>query len=122
MYGMRRTRVGRNGGVSYKVRIKSGDTVSVLAGQEKGKRGKVLQIIPQEKKVFIEKLRMMKRHVKPSKDTKGGIIEKEGPVHISNVLLVCPHCDKPTRIGIRVLEDGHRLRQCKKCGEVIDKG
>jgi large subunit ribosomal protein L24 len=108
---------------AYKVRIRKGDTVKVIAGKEKGKSGKVLEVNREALKVFVEKVNLVKRHLRPSqKQRQGGIVEKEGPLHLSNVMLVCPHCAKPSRLGVRVLPDGQRLRLCRKCGEVVDKG
>jgi large subunit ribosomal protein L24 len=101
--------------------IKKNDTVVVMAGKEKGKRGRVLSVNPSKDSLLIEKINMIKKHMKPSrKYTQGGIIEKEASIHISNVMLVCPKCTKPTRIGNSVLQDGKKLRMCKKCREVID--
>lgn len=101
--------------------IKKNDTVLVITGKEKGKRGRVLSVSPSKSRLIIEKVNIIKKHMKPSrKYTQGGIIEKEAPLHISNVMLICPKCDKPTRIGNTLLGDGKKVRTCKKCGEVID--
>ncbi len=101
--------------------VKKNDTVVVIAGDEKGKKGRVLAIYPEKKRLVVERLNIIKRHMKPSrKYTQGGIIEKEAPIHRSNVMLVCPKCDKPTRIKQRVLEDGVKVRVCEKCKEVLD--
>jgi large subunit ribosomal protein L24 len=101
--------------------IKKNDTVVVMAGKEKGKKGRVLSVNPPKDSLLIEKINMIKKHMKPSrKYAQGGIIEKEASIHISNVMLVCPKCAKPTRIGTSVLQDGKKLRVCKKCREVID--
>lgn len=103
------------------LRIKKGDTVKVLSGKDKDKKGRVLIVMPKEERVIVEGVNIIKKHQKPSrKYPQGGIIEKEAPIHISKVLLVCPKCDRPTRIGVRFLEDGRKVRICKKCGEVID--
>jgi large subunit ribosomal protein L24 len=102
--------------------IKKDDTVVVIAGREKGKRGRVLSIYSQKDRLLIEKLNIIKKHMKPTrKQTQGGIIEKEASIHMSNVMLICPKCNKPTRIGNSILQDGRKLRVCKKCGEVIDQ-
>ena len=102
--------------------IKKEDTVLVMTGKEKGKKGRVLSVMPSKSKLIIEKVNIIKRHMKPSrKYAQGGIIEKEAPVHISNVTLVCPKCGKPTRIGNLVMEGGSKVRICKKCKEVIDQ-
>jgi large subunit ribosomal protein L24 len=102
-------------------RVKKGDTAIVLSGKNKGKSGRVLSVLPSKQRVIIEGLNMVKRHMKPSKRYKqGGIIEKEAPMHISNVMLVCQKCSKPTRVGSVVLGNGKKMRACKKCKEVID--
>ena len=100
--------------------IKKNDTVLVVAGKEKGKKGRVISVEPKKDKILIERINIIKRHMKPSKKySQGGIIEKEAPLHISNVMLVCSKCSKPTRIGNTVLSDGKKARICKKCKEVI---
>ncbi len=101
--------------------IKKNDTVIVISGDEKGKKGRVLSVLAKENRLLIEGLNIIKRHMKPNKKyTQGGIIEKEAPVHRSNVMLVCPKCDKPTRIGHNILENEKKIRRCKQCGEVIE--
>ena len=100
--------------------IKKNDTVILLSGDEKGKSGRVLSLHSKDR-VIIERLNMIKRHMKPSKKySQGGIIEKEAPVYLSKVMLVCPKCSKPTRIGNTMLENGKKIRSCKKCGEVVE--
>ena len=102
--------------------IKKEDTVLVIAGKEKGKRGRVLSVMPSEDRLTIERINIIKRHMKPSrKYSQGGIIEKEASIHISNVMLLCPKCNKPTKIANSILENGKKVRSCKKCREVIDK-
>lgn len=102
--------------------IKKEDTVLVIAGKERGKKGRVLSVRPAKDALIIEKVNIIKKHMKPSrKYSQGGIIEREAPLHLSNVLLVCPKCNKPTRIAAFVMEDGKRARMCKKCKEVIDR-
>jgi large subunit ribosomal protein L24 len=102
--------------------IKKNDTVVVIAGRERGKRGRVLSVYPQKDRLLIEKINIIKKHMKPTrKQTQGGIIEKEASIHMSNVMLICPKCNKTTRIGNSILQDGRKLRICKKCGEVIDQ-
>ncbi|HDM70027.1 MAG: 50S ribosomal protein L24 [Thermotoga sp.] len=104
------------------MRIKKDDLVQVISGKDKGKRGKVLRVIPKENKVIVENVNMRKRHQRPTPRLReGGIIEREEPIYASKVMVVCPSCDKPTRVGIRLLEDGRKVRYCKKCGEIIDK-
>lgn len=101
--------------------IKKDDTVFVIAGKERGKSGRVLAVSPIKEQVLIEKVNLIKKHMKPSrKYSQGGIIEKEAPLHLSNVLLVCSKCSKPTRVGNTILQDGKKVRSCKKCKEVID--
>ena len=102
--------------------IKKNDTVVMMSGDEKGKKGRVLAVYNQEGQLLIEKLNIIKRHMKPSKKySQGGIIEKEAPVYRSKVALVCPKCDKPTKIGCSILENGSKVRVCGVCKEIIDK-
>jgi large subunit ribosomal protein L24 len=102
-------------------RIKKGDTVICLSGKDKGKKGKVLSVDPSSGKLIVEKLNIVKRHKKPGKNFQGGIIEKPNPLDNSKVMLICPRCSKPTRVGTKVLEGGKKARACKKCNEIIDK-
>ena len=103
-------------------RIKKNDKIIVLVGKEKGKIGTVLKVDVEKEKLIVEKVNMIKRHSKPNQQMgQGGIVEKEAPLKISNVMLVCDKCAEPTRIGKSVLEDGSRIRVCKKCGEPLDK-
>lgn len=105
------------------VHVRRGDTVAVIAGKERGKRGKVLRVLTADGRVLIEHVNMIKKHQRPTQKLRqGGIIEREGPLALSNVLLVCGRCDKPVRTGIKVLADGRKLRVCKHCGEPVDKG
>ena len=105
-----------------RVKIKKGDLVKVIAGKEKGKEGKVLQVLTRTGKVTVEKLNLIKKHQKPNqKNSQGGIIEKEASIQLSNVMLVCSHCSKMTRIGIKTLENGKKIRICKNCGVGVDK-
>jgi large subunit ribosomal protein L24 len=102
--------------------IKKNDTVLVITGKEKGKSGRVLSFYPSKGRLLVEKVNMIKKHMKPSrKYSQGGIIEKEAPLNISNVMLVCPKCNKPTRISNTLLQDGRKVRMCKKCNEVMDE-
>jgi large subunit ribosomal protein L24 len=104
-----------------KIRIKKDDKVKILVGKDRDKIGKVLKVDRKDERILIEKINMVKRHSKPSaKNRQGGIVEMESPVHRSNVLLLCNKCMKPTRIKIQALEDGKRVRVCKKCNENID--
>jgi large subunit ribosomal protein L24 len=102
-------------------RIRKDDQVMVMGGREKGKTGRVQRLIPVRGTVIVEKLNMVKRHERPSaRHRHGGIVEKEAPIHISNVMLICGKCKKPVRTGGKFLEDGKKVRYCKKCGEVVD--
>jgi large subunit ribosomal protein L24 len=101
--------------------IKKNDTVLVISGDDRGKKGRVLAVDPKKNRLIVEGINMIKKHMKPSrKYTQGGIIEREAPINRSNAMLVCPKCDRPTRIGNKVLENGRKIRLCKKCGEVIE--
>jgi large subunit ribosomal protein L24 len=101
--------------------IKKNDTVLVITGDEKGKKGRVITVQNSGARLLVERINMIKKHMKPNKKyTQGGIIEKEAPLNRSNVMLICPKCDKPTRIGHNILENGKKIRSCKKCGEVIE--
>ncbi len=103
-----------------KVHVKTGDTVVVLSGKERGKKGKIIAVSPKEGKVIIEGVNMVSKHVKPKKmGEAGGIIKAEGAMYASKVQLVCPHCDKATRIAHKILEDGKKQRICKKCGKTL---
>lgn len=97
-------------------KIKKGDTVLVITGKDKGKKGKVLSVIPKKERVVVEGVNIVKKHARPTqKNPKGGIITQEAGIHISNVKLVCPSCGQPTRVGFKVKEDGAKVRFCKKC-------
>lgn len=103
-----------------KVHVKTGDTVVILSGKDKGKQGKVLQVSPKERKVIVEGLNIATKHVKPRRQgEQGGIVEAEAAMYACKVQLVCPKCGKATRIGHKILEDGSKVRVCKSCGEEI---
>ncbi len=103
--------------------VRRGDVVGVITGKERGKRGKVLRVIPDKARVLVEKVNMIKKHQRPTQTVRqGGIIEREGPIALSNVLLICNRCNGPVRTGIQVLADGRKIRVCKRCGESVDKG
>lgn len=108
-----------------KAKIKKGDQVKVVSGKETGKTGKVIRVDREHGKVFVERLNMMKKHTKPhpKKNPQGGIVEREAPIDMSNVMLVCPACGQPTRVGYRVLDDGGKVRACRRtnCGKDIDR-
>ncbi len=101
-------------------RLKKGDMVKVEAGKEKGKTGKIMKIIGKEGKVIIEKVNFVKKHQKPDAKGKGGIVEKEGPLQISNVMFLCSKCDRGVKVGYKILDDGKKVRICKKCQEILD--
>ncbi len=102
--------------------LKKNDEVYVLRGKDRGKTGRVLIVLPQKARIVVEGVQMIKRHTRPNpqKNVKGGIVEKESPIHISNVAIVCKNCKQHTRIEKKVLEDGRRERTCKKCGTSLD--
>lgn len=105
-----------------KFHVKKDDTVMVLAGKEKGKTGKILRVLRDEERVIVENLNVVKRHTRARQaGQESGIVEKEAPIAISNVMLVCGACSKPTRTGYRILDDGSKVRFCKKCNEIVDK-
>ncbi|HHD11380.1 MAG TPA: 50S ribosomal protein L24 [Deltaproteobacteria bacterium] len=105
-----------------KFKIRKDDNVIVIAGKEKGKTGKVIRVLPDKAMALVEKLNMVKRHQKPTpKYPQGGIIEKEAPIHISNLMIICDKCKKGVRVGRKFLEDGKKVRFCKSCGEVLDR-
>jgi len=104
-----------------KLSIRTGDKVRVIAGKDKGKEAKVLATLPYKQRVIVERINMVKKATRPTqRNTRGGILEIEAPIHVSNVMLVCPGCSQPTRVGRRRVE-GSRVRVCKKCGNDIDK-
>ncbi|NVM21845.1 MAG: 50S ribosomal protein L24 [Desulfobacterales bacterium] len=103
-------------------RIKKDDKVRIIAGKEKGKIGKVLRVLHEKERLIVENVNFVKRHTKPGgKTPHGGIIEKEAPIHWSNVMLVCDKCINPIRVKMQRLEDGKKVRVCGKCGETIDR-
>ena len=103
--------------------VRRGDTVGVIAGRERGKRGKVLRVLSDKHRVLVEHVNMIKKHQRPTQKLRqGGIIEREGPLALSNVLVVCPRCDKPARTGVKVLADGRKVRTCRRSGESVDRG
>ena len=105
-----------------KLHVRTGDKVLVLSGKDKGKEGKIIKALPKAGKVVVEGLNKVKRHSKPTqKNPQGGIITKEAPMSSSKVMLVCPACNKATRIQKTLQQDGTFARACKKCGEVVDK-
>ena len=103
------------------MKIRRDDTVLVIAGRDRGKKGKVRQALPKESRLVVEGVNKVKRHTRPQGTVRqAGIIEREAPLHVSNVMLICTKCNRPTRIGFRFLEDGSKVRVCRECNEVID--
>lgn len=102
------------------MQIKKNDTVVVTSGREKGERGRVIAVYPSENRLLIEKLNIIKRHTRPNQQLRqGGIVEKEAPISAANVRLVCPKCDRPTRV-VRRIDGDSRSRVCRSCSEVLD--
>ena len=103
--------------------LRKNDNVLVIAGKDRGKRGRVLKVLPVKNRLIIEGVNMIQRHTRPNpqKNIKGGIVEREASLHASNVQLVCPECSTMTRVGHRILNDGRKVRICRKCEGVVDK-
>ena len=103
--------------------IRKNDSVLVIAGRDRGKRGRVLKVLPEKNRLVIEGINFISRHTRPnpSKNVKGGIMKREAPLHASNVQLVCPECGARTRIGHKLIGDGRKVRICRKCEGVVDK-
>ncbi len=103
--------------------VRKNDNVVVMAGRDRGKRGRVLKVFPDRNRVVIEGVNFIKRHTRPNPraNVKGGIVEREASVHASNVQIVCPECGVPTRIGRQLLGDGRKVRVCRKCDGAVDK-
>jgi len=103
------------------MKIRKNDTVLVIAGKDKGKKGKVRVAYPEDERVLVEGVNFIKRHMRAMRQARqAGIIEREAPIHVSDVMLLCSKCNRPTRIGFRFLADGRKTRSCRSCGEVID--
>ena len=104
-----------------KTSLRVNDQVEVITGKDKGRVGKILKIDHQANRAVVERINMIKRHTKPADATQQGqIVEKEAPIHISNIMLICPECAKTVRIGSKKLEDGTKVRACKNCGATIE--
>jgi len=103
--------------------IRKNDNVVVTTGKDRGKRGRVVRVVPEKNRLVVEGVNIIKRHTRPNpqKNVKGGVVEREAPLHASNVQIVCPECGKPTRIGKKILDDGRKVRVCRKCEGVLDK-
>ena len=108
--------------ISNKINFKKGDNVLVISGDDKEKKGKIVDIFPRKMQVIIEGVNFFKKHTKPTqKVPQGGVIKQEGVLHISNIKLICNKCNKPTTVKRERIKEGKRVRVCKKCGEIIDK-
>jgi large subunit ribosomal protein L24 len=107
----------------YIISIRKGDQVHIINGRDAGKNGRVLSVNPRKNTVIVEHANIIKRHTRPNpaKNIKGGIVEKEAAINVSNVQIVCASCGKHTRIGKQVLPDGTKVRSCKRCGNTLDK-
>jgi len=103
-----------------KMKIKKGDTVVVITGKDKGKTGEVIRSMPKDNKLLVRGINVVKRHTRPTQTSAGGIVEKEAPIDVSNVALLDPKDNKPTRVGFKIMEDGRKVRVAKKSGTVID--
>ncbi len=103
--------------------IRKNDSVVVITGKDRGKRGRVLQLVPAKNRLIVEGVNIVKRHTRPNprQNVKGGVVEREAALHASNVQLICPDCGAPTRIGRRLLGDGRKVRICRKCDGVVDR-
>lgn len=101
--------------------VKKNDTVLILSGKDKGKKGKILRVNKKKESVIVERVNMIKKHTRPNptKQVKGGVVEREAPIHISKVMIVCPECGEPSRIGKKILQDGTKQRFCKNCKGII---
>ena len=106
-----------------RIRLRKNDLVEVITGRDRGKRGKVLQVLPDKGRVVVQGVNFIKRHTRPNpqRNIKGGIAEREAPIHASNVMVICGECGKRTRIGSKTMADGHRVRVCRHCQGVLDK-
>jgi len=105
-----------------RARIKKNDNVMVITGRERGKTGRVLRVMPTKERALVERLNLVKRHQKPrGPQTPAGIVEKEAPLHLSNLMIMCDKCNAPVRMGKRVLEDGRSVRVCRRCGDQLDR-
>ena len=103
------------------MKIRKNDTVLVITGKDRGKTGKVRFAYPKKERLLVEGVNFIKRHMRATRQIRqAGIIEREAPIHVSNVMLLCNKCNHPTRVGFRFLEDGRKVRTCRSCGEVID--
>jgi large subunit ribosomal protein L24 len=106
-----------------KVHIKKNDQVHVMSGKDRGKTGKVLKVFPDKHRAIVEGLNFVQKHTRPNpqKNIKGGILPKEASIHLSNLMVVCKRCNKHARVGFSVMQDGRKVRVCKKCNELLDE-
>jgi large subunit ribosomal protein L24 len=103
-----------------KFKVRKNDTVMIIVGRDRGKTGKVLRVLPVQGRVIVERLNIVKRHTKPrGAASPGGIVEREAPLDISNVMVLCDRCNAPVRIGLKFAADGSRSRMCRRCGDVV---
>jgi large subunit ribosomal protein L24 len=101
--------------------IRKNDSVMIIAGRERGKTGKVLKVIPDERRAVIERVNMVKRHTRArGPQQPGGIVEKEAPIHLSNLMVMCDKCNAPVRVGHKIMPDGKKVRLCRRCHELLD--
>ncbi len=109
--------------MNTEINVRKNDRVVVIAGKDRGKKGRVIEVLPRKKKLIVEGVNVLKRHNRANSRSgvQGGIIEREAPIHVSNVMVICPHCSEATRTAHQVLGDGQRTRACKRCGAAIEK-
>ncbi|MFH1621713.1 MAG: 50S ribosomal protein L24 [Candidatus Omnitrophota bacterium] len=102
------------------LKIKKNDNITVISGKDKGKKGKVIAVFPKSNRALVEGINFVKKHMrKTQQEQQAGIVQKETPIHISNLMLICKRCNKPVRFGVSVLKDNSKTRNCKVCGELI---
>lgn len=103
--------------------VKKNDQVKVLAGKDAGRTGRVLRVFPQRNRAIVENVNTVRRHTRPNpqRNVQGGIVERESPIHLSNLQVICPDCSRPSRVGYQELSDGKRVRVCKRCGATVDR-
>lgn len=109
--------------MNLEINVRKNDRVVVISGKNKKKTGRVIEVLPRKGKIIVEGVNVIKRHTKPNsrRGVQGGIVEREAPIDVSNVMVICPHCGVATRVGHQVLADKSRTRACKKCGAAIEK-
>ena len=108
--------------MNVEINIRRNDRVVVISGKDRGKTGRVIEVHPRKRRILVEGVNIVKRHLKANsrRGVQGGILDKESPIDASNVMVLCPHCGAPSRVGHQVLADGRRSRACKKCGATIE--